>query len=604
MCDVTVQGLPASETTVGLASEVGGTRGFCPCPPPSRQLKLDFKGATLIASNLGGLGGPAGLDSNEEAIRYGGVARAADGAEVDLVVTVAPGSVYLNGGTSTANDAVDGFATITMGVPRTSAPTETEFVFTLVYSGTTTPLDPPPERFDLSFYDLDKGSRVYEVEEVVIGVDQITAYSAVDETTLEIARDDDKVSFSGTRSGGGGGPEHPVALTFEEAAKTIQLHFQDTSEFRVTLKVSRGAGKKRFFIFSGESLPLSTCMPTTASVAANNEDGSSAPDGSSAAPGAGGEKDAGVVADGDTGVLGVIAPPPPPCVADAAEGMALAADVAAGATTLEVESLFCSLFPFVPPVRVEINAGGATAEVVTVVGLGSLVLEEPGTQNDHAAGERVTVLPDDNPAAGTVIATTTEALETGEDDGCSSWYDVCWYWWIFGGSGAVCCLCGCFLCTRSLVKICTVEIEDPEAAAAAAAEGKAAPKKKKRRASIAEAKRNASVMVTAVAGGAPDADIAVSISLKRGGPASLARQKSSPTSKPLASKTSMPIIHKMPSVAVEAPPPPPLPPPAGAGPPLPPGWEEAHTEDGETFYWNEGTGESSWDRPVDRSSHC
>ena len=53
----------------------------------------------------------------------------------------------------------------------------------------------------------------------------------------------------------------------------------------------------------------------------------------------------------------------------------------------------------------------------------------------------------------------------------------------------------------------------------------------------------------------------------------------------------MPIIHKMPSVAVEAPPPPPLPPPAGAGPPLPPGWEEAHTEDGETFYWNEGTGE-------------
>ena len=56
------------------------------------------------------------------------------------------------------------------------------------------------------------------------------------------------------------------------------------------------------------------------------------------------------------------------------------------------------------------------------------------------------------------------------------------------------------------------------------------------------------------AGGAPDADIAVSISLKRGGPASLARQKSSPTSKPLASKTSMPIIHKMPSVAVEAPP--------------------------------------------------
>ena len=54
-------------------------------------------------------------------------------------------------------------------------------------------LQPPPERFDLSFYDLDKGSRVYEVEEVVVGVDQISAYSAIDETTLKIDQSEETV---------------------------------------------------------------------------------------------------------------------------------------------------------------------------------------------------------------------------------------------------------------------------------------------------------------------------------------------------------------------------------------------------------------------------
>ena len=72
-----------------------------------------------------------------------------------------------------------------------------------MYSGTDTPLDPPPERFDLSFYDLDKGSRVYEVEEVVVGVDQITAYSAINDHTLRIAHGKEKVPRRGrARSAG------------------------------------------------------------------------------------------------------------------------------------------------------------------------------------------------------------------------------------------------------------------------------------------------------------------------------------------------------------------------------------------------------------------
>ena len=172
----------------------------------------------------------------------------------------------------------------------------------------------------------------------------------------------------------------------------------------------------------------------------------------------------------------------------------------------------------------------------------------------------------------------SEIGQTVDDEGCSSWYDVCWYWWIFGGSGAVCCLCGVFLCCRACVKICTVEIEDPEAAAAAKAAGKPAPKKKKRRASLAEAKRKASVMVTGVD---PDAEL----------------QRS--TTKPLVTKTSMPSIAVMsdaPSAGADPTPPPP--PGASGAAPLPPGWEEAADEDGNVFYFNEATGESAWDRPA------
>ena len=104
------------------------------------------------------------------------------------------------------------------------------------------------------------------------------------------------------------------------------------------------------------------------------------------------------MADGDTSASRRHRATAAAAVADAAEGW-LGADAAAGATTLEVEEFRLSTVPFVPPVRVEINAGGATAEVVTVVGLGNVTAGGAGgRKNDHAAGERVTALPDDNAA--------------------------------------------------------------------------------------------------------------------------------------------------------------------------------------------------------------
>lgn len=49
--------------------------------------------------------------------------------------------------------------------------------------------------------------------------------------------------------------------------------------------------------------------------------------------------------------------------------------------------------------------------------------------------------------------------------------------------------------------------------------------------------------------------------------------------------------------SIMAPPPPAPPPPGGA--PLPPGWEEVTTEDGDSYFWHAESGASSWERPTE-----
>ncbi len=69
--------------------------------------------------------------------------------------------------------------------------------------------------------------------------------------------------------------------------------------------------------------------------------------------------------------------------------MVLSEDAVVGATTLEVKAHLCSLSL---PQLLEINRGGASAEIVTVLATGSLLLDEPGTQFAHTAGESVKLL--------------------------------------------------------------------------------------------------------------------------------------------------------------------------------------------------------------------
>ena len=132
----------------------------------------------------------------------------------------------------------------------------------------------------------------------------------------------------------------------------------------------------------------------------------------------------------------------------------------------------------------------------------------------------------------------------------------------------------CVFRCRACVKICTVEIEDPEAAAAAKAAGKPAPKKKSG-AFPAEAKRKASVMVTGVD---PDAEL----------------QRS--TTKLLVTKTSMPsiaVVSAAPSAAADPTPPPP---PGAARRAAPPG-RRRRPEDGNCSS-QRGDGRVGWDRPA------
>lgn len=47
----------------------------------------------------------------------------------------------------------------------------------------------------------------------------------------------------------------------------------------------------------------------------------------------------------------------------------------------------------------------------------------------------------------------------------------------------------------------------------------------------------------------------------------------------------------------QGPPPPPGPPPPSGGPPLKPGWRELQSDEGETYYFNDDTGEALWEPP-------
>ena len=77
-------------------------RGFTSSGEPdlTKQITLDFRNAEMAESNLGGLGGPAGLPFKENEMRFRKIATAADGRKIDLVIVstseYTPGDVKQN----------------------------------------------------------------------------------------------------------------------------------------------------------------------------------------------------------------------------------------------------------------------------------------------------------------------------------------------------------------------------------------------------------------------------------------------------------------------------------------------------------------------------
>jgi hypothetical protein len=77
-------------------------RGFTSSGEPdlTKQITLDFRNAEMTESNLGGLGGPAGLPFKKKEMRFGKIATAADGRKIDLVIVTTseytPGDVKQN----------------------------------------------------------------------------------------------------------------------------------------------------------------------------------------------------------------------------------------------------------------------------------------------------------------------------------------------------------------------------------------------------------------------------------------------------------------------------------------------------------------------------
>ena len=319
-------------------------------------------------------------------------------------------------------------------------------------------------------------------------------------------------------------------------------------------------------------------------------------------------------------------PSPPPCVTEG--GMVLSEDAVAGATTLEVKAHLCSLSL---PQLLEINRGGASAEIVTVLATGSLLLDEPGTQFAHTAGESVKLLlppppPSAPPRPPTLPAppatpptpTPTPPLELDDEDLFSLSADgplglgTGAFIAIVGGAALALCLCLlvalCCCCCRkhskrgapahdllkehsrggSIVKVDFYDVTPPAAPPAYATCGRI----------FGDASSQYSQSHGSL--GSPRVIKAGDVA-----PFALPHQGGG-----YAEPSGVEAPHYDASAFVEPPPPPPAPPAAPYAPTmakadsvwagaalLPPGWQSHSSEEGE-YYHNVETGETSWERPT------
>ena len=228
------------------------------------QISLAFDKASVVASNLGGTGGASGLPSQEKALRIGKVGKAADGGDVDLVVTNTSEYTPLS---PAANTLSEGFGQINVATGTSVA-----LRFALVATGTNTPVT--AARLDFSLFDFDKGSGTSEREETMVPSSSYSAYTVDLDSQLHVMADAVTTTVRATKQSSSANIDDPKALDAEERARTIQFTFRDVSSWAMTFKVPKalGGGGGGNFLFSGASMarqcPAAAAAGTAAVAAA------------------------------------------------------------------------------------------------------------------------------------------------------------------------------------------------------------------------------------------------------------------------------------------------------------------------------------------------
>jgi len=211
---------------------------------------LDFAGAQVLHSNLGGVGPDAG----DATLVYGNVMKG-----INLVVSAtsaySPNTLNAEGG-ALRNGVHQGFGVINMA---SDSSVDLKFSFVDSNTGAAKAI----ESFLFTFFDGDHGMSHQSREAVTVS--GFSAFKVRDDTSLEIletATDDDSLAsgggvatFTSTMNGGkAGNPISPMNLNSIQEQKTVVFLFEHKSEFLVTAGESGYAkAQGRNILFAGAS---------------------------------------------------------------------------------------------------------------------------------------------------------------------------------------------------------------------------------------------------------------------------------------------------------------------------------------------------------------
>lgn len=211
---------------------------------------LDFTGAQVLHSNLGGVG----PDSGAATLVYGNVKKGTN-LVVSAMSAYSPNSLNAEGG-ARRNGVHQGFGVINLD---SDSSVDLKFSFVDSESGTPKVID----SFLFTFFDGDHGMSHQSRESVTVS--GFSAFKVKDDTSLEIietATDDDSLAsgggvatFTSTMNGGkAGNPISPLTLNSIQEQKTAVFLFEDKSEFLITAGESGYAkAQGRNILFAGAS---------------------------------------------------------------------------------------------------------------------------------------------------------------------------------------------------------------------------------------------------------------------------------------------------------------------------------------------------------------